>query len=578
MEAKIELILHLKELPENEDVFQAKRELKHIYELFDQAKAKGIDEQRQQFLDSLEELSEEEKAHKHFEAIADQYDEEFEKTYREIRFILKEREEKKRNHQKDIYVAKLAIIDRINDIAHEENIAKAFKTFNELKDEWKSAGLSSRVHEKELHDKHNAVVKEFYYNMNIYKELKAYDFDRNLKSRREIIEACKEVMEIKSIQNKRDKFYKLQQKWYDAGPVSREDYDVLHDEWKEINEHFHEQLGEYYDKLHTEQDDNLVSKLALVKEVEEIDTQLIDSHSKWQKITKKVIGIQAKWKTIGFARRKENEAVWKAFRAVCDEFFKNKQVFYNQLKGEQDLNKEKKQQLIDRAIELKESTDWKKTTQDFIRIQRDWKEIAPAHHMDEKKLWLAFRKNCNEFFDKKKSHFAEQDVELHENLKLKNIILEELEAFKPVDDKKETINALKEYSKRWNEIGHVPYREKNAITKKYQDILNKQYTGIKLDEDEKIKILFQNKIDQLKGASDPVDALYNEKSFLKEKVDKLHSDLIQFENNMGFINSKDNSLLNRLQKSVDNTQHEIDQLEAKIKLINISIHRLEKDG
>jgi hypothetical protein len=577
MEAKIELILHLKELPENEDVFQAKRELKHIYELFEQVKIKGIDEQRQQFLASLKELSEEEKAHKHFEAVADEYDKEFEKSYREVRFVLKEAEEKKRGHQKNIYIAKLAIIDKITKIAHEENIAKAFKTFNELKDEWKSAGLSSRILERELHDKHNAVVKEFYYNMNIYKELKAYDFDRNLKKRKEIIEGCKEVMKIESIQNKRDKFYKLQQKWYDAGPVSREDYDVLHDEWKEINEHFHEQLGEYYDKLHTEQDDNLVNKLALVKEVEEIDTALVDSHSKWQKITKKVIGIQAKWKTIGFARRKENEAVWKSFRASCDEFFKSKQVFYNALKGDQDKNKEKKQQLIDKAIELKESTDWKKATQDFIRLQRDWKDIAPAHHRDEKKLWLAFRKNCNDFFDKKKSHFTEQDIELQDNLKLKNGILEELETFEPGDDKKETINALKAYSNRWNEIGHVPYHDKNTIIKKYQDLLNKHYTGIKLDEDEKIKILFQNKIDQLKGASDPVDALYNEKAFLKEKADKLRSDLIQFENNMGFINSKDNSLINRLQKSVDHTQHEIDQLTAKIKLINISIHRLEKE-
>ena len=577
MEAKIELIIHLKELPENEDVFQAKRELKHLYELFEKVKIKGVAEQRQRFNESLEALKEDEKANKHFEAKEDEFDIEFEKTYREIRYVLKEREEEKRGHQKQIYETKMAIVDKIAAIAHEENIAKAFKTFNELKEEWKLAGLTSRNHEKELHDKHNAVVKEFYYNMNIYKELKAYDFDRNLKARKQIIDTCKEVMKIESIQNKREKFYKLQQKWYDAGPVSRDDYDTLHEEWREINEHFHEQLGEYYDKLHTEQDDNLNKKQALVREVKEIDTELLESHSRWQKKTQQVIAIQAKWKTIGFARRKENEAIWKEFRASCDLFFTNKQAFYNQLKGEQDENKTAKQKLIDRAIELKESTDWKKTTQDFIKLQRDWKEIAPAHHRDEKKLWLTFRKNCNNFFDKKKGHFAEQEAELLENLKLKKLILEELESFKPVKDKKETIELLKAISKRWNEIGHVPIRDKDALIKKYQELLNKQYTGIKLDEDEKINILFQNKIDQLKGASDPVDALYNEKAFLKEKADRLHSDLIQFENNMGFINSKDNTLIDRLQKSVDNTQHEIDQLEAKIKLINISIHKLEKE-
>lgn len=578
MEAKKELILHLKELPENEDVFQAKRELKHIYDLFDQVKIKGVEEQRLRFVESLESLPIEEKVETHFVAEADPDDDEFEKTYREIRYILKEREEKKRGHLKEIYVNKLAIIDKIAAITHEENIAKAFRTFNELKEEWKSAGLSSRNNEKELHDKHNAVVKEFYYNMNIYKELKAYDFDRNLKGRKQIIEACKEVMKIESIQKKREKFYNLQQKWYDAGPVSKDNYDALHEEWKEINDHFHEQLGEYYDKLHTEQDDNLVKKQALVKEVEEIDTTLLNSHSRWQKKTKHVIGIQNKWKTIGFARRKENEQVWKLFRTACDTFFAAKQVFYNQLKGEQENNKIAKQKLIDRAVELKESTDWRKTTQDFIRLQREWKEIPPAHQRDEKKLWLTFRKNCNDFFDKKKGHFADQDLALQENLKLKNQILEELSAYKPTEDKKETIDTLKALSKRWNEIGHVPFRDKDALIKKYQGLLDKHYNSIKLDEDEKVNIMFQNKLAQLTGSSHPVDALYNEKAFLKEKVDRLHADLIQFENNMGFINSKDHKLIDRLQKSLDHTQHEIDQLQAKIKQINISINRLEKEN
>ena len=576
MEAKVELINHLKELPDNNDVFQAKRELKHIFDLYEDAKKADIEKQHEIFNESIASLSDTEKAGKHFEKKQDPLDEDFLKVYREIRYALKEKEEEKRGQLKQIYVAKLAIIDKITELAHEENIAKAFKTFNELKEEWKTVGLSSRSHEKELHDKHNAVVKEFYYNMNIYKELKAYDFDKNLEARKKIIKKCKEVMTIESIQQKRDKFYKLQQKWYDAGPVSRDDYEALHDEWKEINEHFHEQLGEYYDKLHTEQDDNLIKKQNLVEEVNKIDTDELKTHSAWQKKTKYIIGIQANWKNIGFARRKENEAIWKEFRAICDTFFSAKQTFYDHLKVGQEKNKEAKQALIDKAIELKDSTDWKNTTQAFIKLQRDWKNIEPAHHRDEKKLWLNFRGNCNYFFDQKKAHFAELDASSQENLKIKNQIIEELTVFEPSTDKKETINALKAFSERWNKVGHVPYNDKNTIVKKYQDQLNKQYASIKLDEVEKINILFQNKLDQLKGSTDPVDALYNEKSFLKEKADRLHSDLIQFENNMGFINSKDSKLINRLQKNVDTTHHEIEQLETKIKLLNIAIHKLEK--
>lgn len=574
MEAKVELITHLKELIENEDAFQAKRELKHIYELFEGVKNEAIEEQRQRFVESIAELSEEEKEKASFVEAVDPIDEEFLKTYREVRYVIKEKEEEKREHQKQIYKAKLGIIEKINGLAHEENIAKAFKTFNELKEEWRSSGLSSRQYEKELHDKHNAVVKEFYYNMNIYKELKAYDFDKNLVERNEIIEQCKVVLLLDSIQQKREKFFKLQQKWYDAGPVSRDDYEALHDEWKVINDQFHEQLGEYYDKLHTEQDNNLIKKQALVKAVKEIDTEQLNSHSKWQKKTKYIIDVQAKWKKIGFARRKENEAIWKEFRFVCDQFFNTKQKFYDHLKEEQGKHKEAKQKLIERAEALKNSTDWKNTTQDLVRLQRDWKEIPPAHHRDEKGLWLKFRETCNYFFDQKKAHFASKDAAAIENLNLKNLILEELATFIPKEDKKESLKALKEFSERWNKIGHVPYSNKDSINKKYQDALNKHYNSIKLDESEKVNIIFENKLNQLKESSNPVEALYNEKAFLKEKADKLHADLIQFENNLGFFNSKDEKLMARLQKNADNTQLQIDQFEEKIKQINVAIRKL----
>jgi len=578
MEEKIELILHLKELPQNDDVFQAKRELKHIYELFDKAKVKSHEIQRVKFAEMLETLSEEEKADKQLVIEDDEYDKEFEKSYREIRFILKEKEEKKRDKLKQIYNTKLAIIDKITGITHEENIAKAFQTFNELKEEWKNAGLSSRNNEKELHDKHNAVVKEFYYNMNIYKELKAYDFDKNLKERQQIIISCKEVMKLESIQKKRDKFYKLQQKWYDAGPVSKDDYEVLHDEWKEINDHFHEQLGEYYDKLHKEQDENLVKKQQLVKQVEEIDTSFLNSHSKWQKKTKAVIDIQANWKKIGFTRRKENEKIWKVFRGACDEFFNVKQQFYKGLKEEQNKNKEAKQKLIDKADKLKESDDWGKTSKDFVELQRTWKTIAPAHHKDEKGLWETFRKKCNTFFDNKKAHFNKKDASLKENMTLKQEVLKELKAYKPHKDKKETISSLSAFSKKWNEIGHVPFKDKDALIKEYQDELNKHYSAINLDEEEKTNLLFKNRIDQLKSSSNAIDALYNEKLFIKEKVDKLNSERIQFENNMGFINSKNTLFLDRLKQNVEEVKHQIDILEDKIKMINISINKLEKES
>lgn len=575
MEAKKELINQLKDLTENPDVFQARRELKHLFDEFQKLKAIALETQRTTFHEAHELLSDEEKITHVFSEASDPLDDEFEKTYRTVRFNINEKAEKRKTEQQTTYKTKLDIIEQITALAHEENIAKAFKTFNDLKEAWKNAGLAGRSQEKDLHDKHNAVIKEFYYNMNIYKELKAYDFDKNLDARKKIIERCEEALKLESIQKKRDRFYQLQQNWYDAGPVSREDYESLQEIWKSINDKFHEQLGEYYEKLHTEQDDNLEKKQALVEKVKMIDTSLIDSHSKWQKKTKQVIEIQNNWKKIGFARRKDNEAIWRVFRAACDDFFKEKQVFYDQLKGEQEVNRAAKQALIDRAIELNKSTDWKKTTQDFIKLQKEWKTIPPAHHRDEKRLWIKFRESCNAFFDKKKNHFSAADEATKENLLAKTALLEELKAYKPEGEKTAIIEALQLFANRWNAVGHVPYREKDGLEKAWQKQMNALYSAIQLNEEEQINIVYKNRVDQLASSSNPEDAIYNEKAHIREKIDRLKSDLIQFENNMGFINSKDNKLLDRLQENADKTRHEIDQLVAKIKLLTIASHKLD---
>ena len=574
MEEKSELIAHLKELTENEDVFQARRELKHIFELFEKAKARKIEEQRQLFLDEIVELPEEERNRKVFIPEPDPLDDLFESTYREVRFALKEKEEQKRAEQQKIYERKLAIIDKIYELSREENIAKAFRGFNDLKEEWKNAGISTRVHEKELHEKHNLAVKEFYYNMNIYKQLKAYDFERNLKERRKIIEECRAIMNLDSIQKKRDRFYELQHKWHDAGPVSREKYEELQKEWHEIIDFFHDQLGEYYEKLHAEQDANLEKKKELVKRVADIDTSLLDTHAKWKKKTKKVIEIQKMWKTIGFARRKENEEVWKEFRQVCDRFFDAKKEFYDRLRVEQEENKNAKLALIEKADEMKDSTDWKATTQAFITLQQEWKKIPPAHHRDENRLWRTFREKCNYFFEQKKAHFAEENKQLLQNLELKKKLIEEMEAFEPGDDKNEVIEKLKSFSDRWNAIGYVPFKDKDEVNSKYQKLLNGFYGKIKLDEDEKLHILYQNKINHMLQSNDPLESLYNEKNYLKEKIDHLNSELIRFENNLSFINSNDEGFLNRLQKKVEHNRHNIELLQEKLKMVNIAIHKV----
>lgn len=572
---KKEIISHLPEILTHADVFQAKRELKHLFEEFQTAKQKKLDEDHALFEKEIAELSDEEKAEKHFTPIEDPLDEEFETNYREVRFALNEKIEAEKEKLKTIYANKIAICDKLTALVHEENISLAFKTFNELKEEWKNAGQASRVQEKELHDKHSAIVKEFYYNMNIYKELKAYDFDKNYKIRKDLIEKLKSLKAISSIKEKQDKYHKLREKWYEAGPVSKEQYEELHDAWKEVDDLVHDELGEYYEKLHEEQELNLTKKKALVERMQSIDTSEINTHAKWQKKTHEVLAIQSEWKKIGFARRKENEKIWKEFRAECDKFFEVKQVFYDELKLKQNKNKEDKLKLVEKAESLKESTDWKNTTEQLIRFQKEWKKIPPAHHRDEKKLWSRFRLACNSFFDHKKNHFSHVDEAQDENLLKKNKIIEEIEALEMGDNKSENLKLLKAQTEKWNEIGHVPFKEKDNIIKRYQRALSVHYDKIKLNENEKVEILYRNKIDQLLGSNDPEDALYSEKNFLRDKINRLNGDLIQYQNNMGFLNSSNTSLLKGLTKNLDKTQAEIDLLKRKVDLINKALKELD---
>lgn len=572
---KKDIISQLPEVLNHEDVYQAKRELKHLFDEFKKSQEQYLEDQRKVFDKELEALSDEEKAEKHFSPDEDPLDAEFEKLHREIRFTLKEKEELLKEQLKAVYSKKEEIISRLEGLVHEENIAKAFTSFNELKEEWKNAGKASRVQERELHDKHSAIVKEFYYNMNIYKELKAYDFDKNFKIRKRIIEQAEALLSIESIKEKQDKYHALREKWYDAGPVSKEQYEELHDAWKIIDDKLHDELGEYYDKLHEEQELNLSKKKELVEKIKRIDLQFLNTHAKWQKKTKEVLDIQKEWKKIGFARRKENESIWKAFRSECDRFFNTKQVFYDSLKKEQNKNKEAKAALVAKAESLKDSENWNEASEELIKLQKDWKKIAPAHHRDEKILWNKFREACNQFFDHKKEHFSHIDEEYVENLKRKEEIIEELLALEMSGEKKEDINILKAFTKRWNELGHVPFKEKDKIIKKYQKALDKLYAKVKLNEDEKVEILFQNKIDQFKRSNNPENALYNEKMFLKDHINRLNSDLIQYQNNMGFINSSNSGLLKGLEKNLNKAQKEIDLLKKKVSLINKALKELE---
>ena len=289
----------------------------------------------------------------------------------------------------------------------------------------------------------------------------------------------------------------------------------------------------HYDQLRDEREDNLRLKIALCEQVNAINAEPCEGHQQWQEKTTRIIKLQEEWKTVGFAE--QNEVIWQVFRNACDAFFDAKKAFYDKLDEQRDVNKEMKLALIAKAEAAKEETDWKKTTDFFINLQKEWKQIGGARRRDENYLWNTFRAACDHFFNAKKAFFAARKKEEDENLKQKEALIAEIEGFELSGNIEEDFAALKSFSERWREIGFVPIKQKDYIYKKYNIALDVKYDSLKISRKERAAIKYQNELEGLRKSGNSGRAIRNERQQIRDKIDKLKEEIIQYETNLGFF-------------------------------------------
>ncbi|MGB0424850.1 MAG: DUF349 domain-containing protein, partial [Flavobacteriales bacterium] len=304
-------------------------------------------------------------------------------------------------------------------LADEENIGKMFSVFNELKEKWDGVGNVPGDKYRELTDQFQQLRESFFYNITIYKELQENDLKINLKKKEVLIEKAEEAIKLEDLKEMDMLLRSFQKEWMEIGPSPRETYKEIGDKFFNTCREGYNKTQAYYDALRAEQAANLDKKKALVEEVRQVVSLEITNHSTWMKKTDEVIALQAKWKEIGFASKKENEEVWQEFRGICDLFFEKKKTFYDTRKVGQQAAKEQKQALIAKANELKDSTAWKEATAALIKLQEEWKQVGSASQKDEQSLWTSFRAACDHYFNAKKEHFAGQDDVQKENLRMK---------------------------------------------------------------------------------------------------------------------------------------------------------------
>ncbi|NNC83291.1 MAG: DUF349 domain-containing protein, partial [Flavobacteriales bacterium] len=462
--------------------------------------------------------------------------------------------------------AKEALIEELRTlIQDEENIGRAFNQFNEIRERWNEVGDVPRDQYSRTQTEFSRLQETFYYNISIYKELADHDKKVNLKKKKELVAQVRALEKENNIQELDRAVKGLIKKWDDIGATFQHEWEVVKEEfWGEARKHI-AKVNDHYEHQRAQMAENLEKKKALIKQVEDIAEKDRSKRKEWNNSTDKVLAIQEAWKKVGFS--KENESVWKEFREACDRFFDAKKEFYKGQSEVYEARKGKKLELIKKAEELSASTDWKDTADQLINLQKDWKEIGPTFQKDENKLWKQFRSHCDSFFNARNRSFKEREKEEKENLKVKEDIIERIKAFTPSDAKAQNLETLKGFSQEWNQIGHVPFKQKDRIYKEYKEALDKHYKQLRLDDQEKRSIAMQHKLDSIKN--DP-RSVNREKQHIRRQIDKLAQDIKQYENNLGFFNDRSgkNPLMIEVEKKIDRNKKRIDELKQMLKMID----------
>lgn len=562
---KKEFIEKLRELTYGEDALAVSQEVNELKTKFNDL---ILEEERQHQVKHLEENGADVPMEPYFDKLNDEFFEIF-AVYREKR---KKQLDAIREEEAENLRQKRTLIDRLRSlISEEENIGAAFSVQKEIQEKWKAIGDIAREKRQDIQNEYSRLMEEFFYNMKIYKELKEHDLRRNQQLKQDIIEKLKSLSENEVIKDVETELKALQHDWEEIGPTFQSEWEAIKEEYWTIVKSLYERIKEFYDEKRQEMVKNIERKQELVEKTKEVfaKTAEADSHKVWEDLTGEILAIQEEWKTIGFGPRKENEEIWKEFRGICDQFFADKKEFYKGRQSEFDGIKEKKEALIEKVNALKNSTDWKETTRKIVAIQKEWKQIGGAGPRYEQRLWKTFRAACDEFFNAKQAYFDELDKANEVNLSKKEELIKRIEAYQSGDDKEVVLNDLKAFAQEFNEIGNVPFKEKDRIYKAFKTALDKHYADMNLKGAEKEKVLFSAKLDTIVSSPDAERLLNDERRTIIQQIQKAEQEIRQLENNLGFFaNSKGaDALKKEVEKKIASAEKKIEELQTKLEMI-----------
>ncbi|MFC2090488.1 DUF349 domain-containing protein [Bacteroidota bacterium] len=479
---------------------------------------------------------------------------------------------KKLDEQKEINLAtKLEVLEEFRILMEgQDSFDSTFRKFKQLQTRWFEVGVVPKQNVKDLWNSYNFFVDKFNDYVKINKELRALDLKKNLELKLELINRAEDLAKDKNAINAFKRLQKLHTRWREIGPVPWDDRDAIWERFKEATSVINKAHQNFQSELKDSLVENLELKKALCEKVEELAAQTYTEHKDWVGGTKRLLDIQKEWKTIGYAPKKDNSIIYARFRKARDQFFEKKASFYAETFEHQKENLEKKKQIVADSEEIKDSTDWKNTTNRLIELQKQWKEIGPVPRKDSDRLWKRFRGACDHFFSKKSEFYGGSNEAYAENLKAKEELIEEMKKYSAGDDDSQVIKDLEQFQDRFNEIGFVPVESKDKIREDFREVQNNVISSLSIDEHQKSTIRYRLKIKGIIANPKAENKLNFEREKLITKLQQLRNDLSVLENNIGFFKQTKSSedTLSDYNERITDTKERIITLEKRIQIID----------
>lgn len=491
-----------------------------------------------------------------------------------IREMRSKAAEELEKEKQDNLQRKLEIIDRIKELAATaEEADKGFEEVKKLQAEWKEIKTVPAERATELWKNYQLYTEQFYDQLHLNHEMRAYDFKKNLEIKTHLCEAAEKLAEVEDVISAFHQLQKLHQEFREAGPVAKELRDEIWKRFKDASTVINKRHQDHFEGLKAREEENLQKKTALCEKVEQLQLDDLKTYAQWDEMSKQIIELQAEWKTIGFTPRKVNNEIFDRFRAACDRFFQAKTAYFKANREKLSANLAAKNALIEKAEALKDSTDWGATTNKFVELQKEWKTIGPVAHKISDTIWKRFNDACNYFFDKKNEANKGQRKEEEANLELKKAVIAEIEklAAEPSDN---LLQSIRELQAKWNEIGHVPFSKKEKMYRRYRELCDKVYDTLHATAGKRRMDNFKRNVAE-KGGNE----LTRERNRLQNVLDAKKQDIQNYETNLTFFRSsskKGNSIVADIEKKIERLKDDLKEITEKLKTVNEQIKAEEK--